>query len=122
MDQYRGKKWNKSKKTFWGRKKNTQRQIRESNNYFTDLLMGLGLLRTCLDHFPLGMTNVWLKKHRRDPLLQELCLEVFKTVIKDLRGFSGAKLVELACQVKLLLLSRVQRVESGPHLVVGFMA
>lgn len=56
-------------KTYWGRKKNTHRQIRESNNYFTDLLMGLGLLRTCLDNFPPGMTNVQLKKHRRDSLL-----------------------------------------------------
>lgn len=55
---------------YWGRKKNTLRQIRESNNYFTDLLMGLGLLRTCLDHFLVGKTNVQLKEHGRDLLLR----------------------------------------------------
>lgn len=40
------------RKMYWGRKKNILRQIRESNNYFTDLLMGLSLLRTCLGRIP----------------------------------------------------------------------
>lgn len=55
---------------YWGRKRNTLRKIKESNNYFTDLTMGLGLLRTRLDGFPVGKTNMWLKEHGRDPLLQ----------------------------------------------------
>lgn len=41
-------------------------------------------------------------------------------MIKDLRGFSGAGFVESASRVKLLFLSRVQRVEPGSQLSCGF--
>lgn len=69
MESIQGGKMEQEGKMYWSRKKNTLRQIRESNNYFTDLLMGLGLLRTCLDCFLVGMTNVRLKECGRDPLL-----------------------------------------------------
>lgn len=81
----REKIWKKRGKMYWGRKKNTLRPIRESNNYFTDLLMGLGLLRTCLSRFPAGMIDV----RGRDPLLRRCACKSSKRWLKTAEVSAG---------------------------------